>query len=103
MSAVAYHADEKALLEARESLARIFAEEIAVARGVTVADILGRSKVPVVALARHELMARLWQFGLSLTDIGKALGMDHTSILHGVRRVLGERYRVLSPGQGRTR
>lgn len=88
---------------ARAAQARAFAEEIALDYDVTAADILGRSRVAPLPAARHELMARMWKSGLTLKDIARTLGMDHTSVLHGVRKTLGEQYAQLTPGPGRSR
>lgn len=35
--------------------------------------------------ARQYVYLRLWSEGMSLTQIGKAMGKDHTTILHGAR------------------
>lgn len=53
--------------------------------GVTQVDIYGRSHSRKYAHPRQEVMWLARQAGLSFPQIGKALGRDHTSILHGIR------------------
>ena len=53
--------------------------------GITRADIYGRSHSRKYAHPRQEVMWLARQAGLSFPQIGKALGRDHTSVLHGIR------------------
>ena len=56
-------------------------------RGVTRDELCGRGRTHAVAAARHEL----WWFmrhhpdrGYSYSEIGRIVGRDHATILHGV-------------------
>lgn len=73
------------------------------AYGVQPSAILGRQRFKPLPEARHEVMARLWEGGMALAQIANVLDMDHTTVLYGVRKVLGAEYAKLSPGPGRTR
>lgn len=55
--------------------------------GVSRADILGRSRRHPVVVARWSAMAAARTFGLSLPQIGRGFGRDHTSVLNGLNRV----------------
>jgi hypothetical protein len=49
-------------------------------------------------------MAALWLSGITIADVGRVMGRDHTSVLHGVRKALGpEAYAKETPGKGRLR
>lgn len=55
-------------------------------------DVLLLTRSPTVALPRMVVMAVLRNEGHSLPDIAEALGLlDHTTVLHGCRRVQGDR------------
>lgn len=73
------------------------------AYGIEPEAILGRQRFKPLPDARHEVMARLWESGMALAQIASLLDMDHTTVLYGVRKVLGAEYAKLSPGPGRTR
>lgn len=61
---------------------------VAKAHGVTTKALLSRKRTALIARARHELMADLWGSGLAFAEVGRLLDMDHTSVMHGVKRVL---------------
>lgn len=63
-------------------------ESVAQRHGVTVDAVLGSRRTSEVARARHDLMAGLYGSGLAYAEIGRLLGRDHTSVMHGVRRAL---------------
>lgn len=67
---------------------RTILSEVAKKHGFRVDDILGiRRNVPLVT-ARHEAMWRIyWETTYSLPAIGRIFNRDHTTILHGVRKV----------------
>ena len=95
---------KRSLRYVRRERAKLFAELLASEHNVTVEDILGRSRVVPLPSIRHELMTRLHLTGMTLKDVGRALNMDHTSVLHGVRKTMGEEaYAAQSPGPGRAR
>lgn len=69
----------------RERFRRL-ADKIAAERGVTRQDILSRDRTKPVAIARHELMTAARElFGWSHLKIGRALGMDESSVREGIR------------------
>ena len=56
--------------------------------GVPIKEILGSARNAEMCHLRHYIMwrARI-ETGLSYPQIGRQLGKDHTSVLHGVRRI----------------
>ena len=52
--------------------------------GVTVAEIRGHSRKRVIVLARHEAWRRLRAGGMSISAIGRAWGVHHTSVMHAL-------------------
>ena len=62
-------------------------DEVAAATGISATDIHGKRRMrAAVAEARHLVMWRAHREGISLSDIGRALGRDHSSVSHGVGR-----------------
>lgn len=56
--------------------------------GVTTTMLLNATRAPLPALARHAAMAMLRRLTLlSLPQIGRHMRRDHTTVLHGIRRV----------------
>lgn len=69
----------------RPSMAHV-AKEVAERHGITVADLKGRSQYRDVCRARHECMSIMKTLaGRSYSEIGRFLGRDHASVIHGVR------------------
>lgn len=62
----------------------LYVTEAAQRHGVTADAVLGRDRKRRVAHARFEVMRRLRADGWSLTQIGRALGRHHTTVLHGL-------------------
>ena len=60
---------------------------VAAASGVSVADIKGASRTPIVCRARWATMHLMRARGLSTPQIGRALNRDHTTVLYGLDRV----------------
>ena len=52
--------------------------------GVTVAEIKGRSRLGPAAAARQDVFPALRESGWSFQRIGKAMGRDHSTVMHGV-------------------
>lgn len=53
--------------------------------GVTIADIMGNSKVKKIMLARREAMWRLHKFkGMSKNNIGSFLNKDHSTVVYAI-------------------
>lgn len=64
---------------------------VAGATGVTMEDMLGEGRSYEIALARHMAMALARKLlGYSLPRIGRLLRRDHTTVLHGLRRIARE-------------
>jgi chromosomal replication initiation ATPase DnaA len=55
--------------------------------GVTVEQITGSRRFARYTIARHDAWYRLHDlYGLSLREISERFGVDHASVLYGVRR-----------------
>jgi len=63
-------------------------DEVCMARGVSLAELLSPRRGPQAVAARQECMWRMREeTTASLPQIGRALGgRDHTTVLHGLRR-----------------
>jgi hypothetical protein len=75
--------DPLARLRARGLLA--LTEQVAGAHHVLVDEIVGRSRTRNVVRARHALCRELRALGLSSTETGAVLGLDHTTVLAACR------------------
>ena len=49
-------------------------------------EILGRRRFPRLAAARQEVCRRLVALGWSYAEVGRQLGLDHTTVIHAVRK-----------------
>lgn len=59
---------------------------IATLEGVTLADILSRSRMKSIVRARHACFWMIREgYGKSSTEVGKLFGVDHTTVLDGIR------------------
>ena len=54
--------------------------------GVPLADVLNPIRLPRYVRARWHVMTILREWGRSTTQIGRMLNMDHTTVVHGLRR-----------------
>ncbi len=54
--------------------------------GVTVEGILSKKRTPTVVRARTEAIVSLYGSGLPYAEIGRLLGMNHSSAMDAVRR-----------------
>jgi hypothetical protein len=64
--------------------------EVAHKHGLQPGDIRGEWRIVPVVFARHVFMYRARsETKASLPQIGRFLGMDHTSVLHGIRKIEG--------------
>lgn len=61
------------------------AAEVAAATGVTVEALRGPRRIAEVAQPRQALMHRAHAAGRGLSQIGRWLRRDHTTVLHGIR------------------
>lgn len=55
--------------------------------GVQSDDLLSGGRRRITTDARHAFMWLMRSSGLSYPDVGRELGMDHTTVINGVRRV----------------
>ena len=63
------------------------AAEVAQANGLTLAELKSRNRAQRIARPRQEAMAKIHQTGrYTLTQIARFFGMDHTTVLYGVRQ-----------------
>ena len=70
---------------------REIAERVATEHGLTLAVVLGRSKVIPIARARQEAMHACWaEHRWSLTRIGTVFKRHHTTVLHAARKIEAE-------------
>jgi len=63
-------------------------DSVAVRHGVRIHEMLSTSREDRVSKARRDLCACLRGSGLSYPDIGRLVGMDHTSVMYAVRKEL---------------
>lgn len=65
----------------RDLLHKILAE-----RGVSLVDLLSERRNRYLVAVRHEVMWRLRrETSMSMPEIGRLMGRDHTSVLNGIR------------------
>lgn len=62
------------------------AVKFAEAHGVPVADLVGGNQSPRVVRAREALIGAMHDEGLAFAEIGRQLGMHHTSVITAKRR-----------------
>lgn len=65
------------------------AERVASETGVSVRQIMGMSRCREVAHARWRVWADMRTAGLSLPVIAAVWGMDHSTVMHGLRKLEG--------------
>lgn len=53
--------------------------------GVTKKDLLSNKRSSKIALARHVLYRSLTHLGLNLSEAGRVVGKDHTTVRHGIQ------------------
>jgi chromosomal replication initiation ATPase DnaA len=54
---------------------------------VTLAGVLGQSRLASVVRARHDLWAMCrWSLGMSYGELGALFGVDHTTVVSAVRK-----------------
>lgn len=74
---------------------RLIICEVAAERDIDPVDIMRRDRRRPIAQARREAICRVWERNprLSLPKIGQLFnGIDHTSVLHAIRKGRGIRY-----------
>lgn len=87
-------------LEARGFLG--LAEEIAVEMHVELDDMLGPGRMSDATRARHELYRAIREHDLSYPAIAKIFGVDHTTVMNGVRQARTRTTRTVPPPAART-
>lgn len=88
------------LLAAQRALAKVVARQVGEEVGLPADEILGRRRYRSLCAARHRVMVELWRRGMSTTEIGEVMDMDHTTIMHGLQRALGhDAYRAETLGR----
>jgi chromosomal replication initiation ATPase DnaA len=68
---------------------RTLVRTIAAEEGVSFEDIMRRTRIHRVAKARWKVFAALKKRGWSYPMIARPFGVDHTTVLYGVRRLNG--------------
>jgi len=58
--------------------------------GVSEADVMASDGRKGATQARQWVYTRLWHNGLSLPQIGRIMGKDHTTVLHGIRKTVAD-------------
>jgi len=71
----------------REEYVQELVRQAARAMGVTPDAIYGPRREQAIVEARWAVIARLYEQGWGLVDIGRALGRDHSSIHHALQRI----------------
>lgn len=61
-------------------------QEVSEATGITFEDIRGARKTRELVNVRRFIAAKAREQGASLTQIGRALNKDHTTVLEGLRK-----------------
>lgn len=92
-----------ALWLARVATTNRIIEDVADEYGLTVEALRARSRISPLPEARREVMARLWERGLTTAEIGRLVGRDHCTVIYSLKLSFGDDYAKLSPGKGRTR
>lgn len=66
----------------------VIVESVAARHGLTVGDIMGRSRRQKIVTARHEAIAEVVEARphWSYPTVGQLFGLDHTSILHALQK-----------------
>lgn len=92
-----------ALWKARQAVLAETLAAVASEYGVTVESLDSDSRIPPMGEARREVMTRLWERGLSLSEIGRLLGRHPSTVHAAVSKSYGDQYAEISPGPGRVR
>jgi DNA-binding transcriptional ArsR family regulator len=65
---------------------RIIAQEVSEKHNIPLKELQGNRRFKRLSVARREIFWRLrHEKGMSLLDIARKMGKDHTSVLHGLR------------------
>lgn len=69
------------------NLMRSIVQQVSFRTGVLSMDLMGHTRKPRVVKARHLVMFKAYQNGLTYDFIGEYLGRHHTSVMHGVKKI----------------
>ena len=72
--------------ERQRKAARDIIDHVARKHGVSVNDIMGRSRFPKIVAARQEAMRLVHSTGLKLGQVGLIFKRDHSTVLTNIRR-----------------
>ena len=72
---------------AMRNLAEMLVYQAAVLFKVSVDDLIGSSRSPLLVQVRRVVYYVARDFGCSYPQIGRALGQDHTTVMHHMRRI----------------
>jgi len=75
----------------REKMIGEIVAEVSDATGIPADEITGTRGKPHVSRARQVVMYVAWRNGFTKSEIGRALGRDHTTVMHGVCAEAGRR------------
>lgn len=67
--------------------------QVALLRGVPVARLLGKSRVPSLVKVRVECARLMRETGMSYSDIGRQLWRDHSTAMHYLGATKRSQYR----------
>lgn len=57
----------------------------AISYGLSVEDLLGRSRSKMIVRARKEAMKAVYELGFSYPEVGRFFGRDHTTVMYLVK------------------
>jgi chromosomal replication initiation ATPase DnaA len=61
--------------------------EVCAANHVTIGQVCGRARHASITVARHAVWTIIRsRFGLSYPEIGELFGVDHATVMHGVKK-----------------
>lgn len=74
-----------AIFAAKRHSVHQIVDAVAQETGISAHDIMGESRKATIARARQIVMYEAHLRGLTLNQIGSAMGRHHTTIMHGIR------------------
>lgn len=95
--------ERAALWRTRKAQLDAVTAEVAEEYGLPVGELWTRSRVAPMPEARREVMARMWERGLSLSEIARLTDRDPSTVCTAVRKAMGDTYADLTAGPGKVR
>ena len=74
------------LLKIRRERARLLAEKLAEEHTLTADSILGRGRDPQLVAQRHRLWRMLWDAGMPSSAIAQVCEVNHSTVIHALRK-----------------